>query len=386
MSEEYQALYATTSTNGSPLGSWLNPDGEVSGFDYVMNASNMEEFRERSFGLFMQLAIIVIIVYIFAWGAWRSLRSVIRAPYGFASWCCFIQALAGLLVNLINTVTKISSWPICRHQIQIDAVGLAIGRMTINALLLSKAYYANGKNKKMLAFGIIAILPEPATAYVLMALSEYAVTPTGSCSIYYPDWFPWMYSALDVPIHTIFSIAFISVVIRQYRALGSGAWNELRKNSVTFLAGIVVFKIFMLVLVASKLAGDATATLGLIEWVVCSCLIVHQHDSVRRAFKRSQNNSPTSHYATIGNDTAILESTKSGISYIRRQSAHSLSPPKSPPQTKFSRSYAVIREVVREQEPNEKDEGMVEAIELQPPFSTSPRTRGQQWRRPDNWN
>ncbi|KAI9592319.1 hypothetical protein BDF19DRAFT_416409 [Syncephalis fuscata] len=272
------------SNSASPA---INPLGEISGFDFVVQAhDDLKEARERMFGLTLQLSILVVILYIFIWETIRSVRLVRLMSNGFSTWCCLAQALTGTIVNLINLINKISSWPTCRHQMYVDAVGLSIGRMSINALLLAKAYYVNGKDRRLLIIGCLAMLPEPSIAYIIIAQCQYAVTAVGSCSLLYPAWFPWVYSALDVPIHIVFSAAFIFVVVRQYRLLGLAAWEKLQNDSITYLLGIVVFKIIMLLIVASRVAGDATATLALVEWVICSLLVIKQQESIREAFKK----------------------------------------------------------------------------------------------------
>ncbi|RKP06530.1 hypothetical protein THASP1DRAFT_31660 [Thamnocephalis sphaerospora] len=382
MTTDFRQLEVTLSSNGSPLGSWINPAGEISGFDYVMNATNMAQFRTRSYGLFLQLSIMIAIVYIFAWGTIRSSQIVRRSPHGFAAWCCLIQAAVGLGINIINVITKVSSWPICRHQIYVDAVGLCIGRITINALLLSKAYYSNGKSKRLLIAGIIAMIPEPATAYVLMGMSEYEVTDTGSCSIRYPEWFPWMYSGLDVPIHAVFSFAFILVVVRQYRALGSGAWAELRRDSIVYLAGIVIFKLFMLIVVASRVAGDATATIGLVEWVICSCLIVHQQNNVRRAFQRSRLPQSMRHRQNNSHQQSNADNeqaTGSRVSHRQIVHRHTPSQTRSPTKSQFERSYAIIRQTAMQ----DKGDNHIELAPVNEPHS--PSENSPHWRRPSEW-
>jgi hypothetical protein len=319
MTVEYVMVYNTELANCSSS-VMLIQNGGISGFDYVMNASNLDEFKARAFGLFTQLAVIVVATYIFAWGTHRSIINIWHMPYGFISWCCFLQALIGFLSNLINIITKLSSWPICRHQIQINAVGVCMGRMTINALLLAKAYYANEKSRKLLIFGSIAILFESTTAYALLARSSYVLTDFGSCTIRYPEWFPWTYALIDAPIHAVFSIAFIVVVIRYYRRFGSNAWKELRRNSIAFLFSIVLFKLLMLVLVLHEVAGDATGIFGLIEWVVCSCLVIHEHNSIRHALKHTDEEVKVSDSTSIRYETSIIEPGCHSYSYYRLSS------------------------------------------------------------------
>ena len=61
----------------------------------------------------------------------------------------------------------------------------------------------------------------------------------------FPAAAPWYRFVLDVAINILFSVVFLRVVIRQYRALGSECLHKLKRDGLFYMFNVMFSNIFV---------------------------------------------------------------------------------------------------------------------------------------------
>jgi hypothetical protein len=80
----------------------VHPDGEISVWNFLLAHKELEDARERLHGNFLQSSANAVIGTIFVHHLLRALNIVRRNPRNIASWFCFAQCLAGILMLISN--------------------------------------------------------------------------------------------------------------------------------------------------------------------------------------------------------------------------------------------------------------------------------------------
>ncbi|RKP05305.1 hypothetical protein THASP1DRAFT_32860 [Thamnocephalis sphaerospora] len=265
----------------------LHPMGELNSLDYIMLAQgNPEEMRARSGSLSMQLMFNVIFAFIFSRSLYLSIRMTYRRHRMLASWCCVLQAAAGVVYSLSSLAANLPNGPSCRATLWITGVGATISTLCVGSTLLQKAYAAHQRNRWLLVIGIILLLPQPIIIYIAWT-SPGLMTSVGGCLSCFPSYLPWVKLAMDLPINMVFSIAFLAVVYRQYRRYGLTAWARLVRNGIQTMCLVVLSNLICTFGVAFEVAGMLSEFFFILDWVVTSVLLVHHCNSMCTATERT---------------------------------------------------------------------------------------------------
>ncbi|RKP06593.1 hypothetical protein THASP1DRAFT_25117 [Thamnocephalis sphaerospora] len=267
----------------------LHPLGELNIIDYIMGAQgNLPEMRDRTRGALMQLSINVVANYVFFRNLIVSAKTLYRRPHVLATWCCLIQALAGVAYTLSALALVMPGGSSCRFALWDIGFGLAISPICVSIVLLQKAYVVHGRNRWLLGIGILLILPQPLVTYYLWT-SPAVMVPITACLSYYPEYFPWLKFGLDAPINAVFSLAFLSVVYNQYRQFGSGAWARLVRNGIQTMCFIVLSNFFCMLFAALEVLGLFSEMFFVVDWILTSLLLVHHCGNLRSTASGSNN-------------------------------------------------------------------------------------------------
>ncbi|KAI9592987.1 hypothetical protein BDF19DRAFT_450051 [Syncephalis fuscata] len=242
----------------------LNPKGEVSTWEFLLQHTNREDAQQRAFSCYIQGFINTIFLVVFVRNTWHASKLIYYKHTSSASWCCFLQAFMGLIVEGINVLAILPGAVPCRLTIWMSSLGMVVSSICVSICLLIRAYIIADRSRVLLV---------PSTNTV-----EFA------CIVTFPSYFPWYRFVLDITINCIFSIIFLRVIIAQYRKVGSDCWKKLKVDGVVYLFGVVLSNIFCAIVTAFKLAGDLSEMTFLFDWVLTSSLLIHQHASMRRAF------------------------------------------------------------------------------------------------------
>ncbi|RKP06940.1 hypothetical protein THASP1DRAFT_24823 [Thamnocephalis sphaerospora] len=272
----------------------LHPLGELNTIEYVMSAQgDIPEMRVRARGVFTQLSVNIIANYVFFRNLIISAKMLYRRPHILATWCCLIQALAGVTYTIFALTLTMPGGPSCRVTLWIVGVGLAISPICVSIVLLQKAYIVHARNRHLLIIGSILILPQPFVTYFAWA-SPATMVPSISCLSYYPSYAPWVKFATDAPINAASSVAFLIVVYRQYRQYGSGAWARLVRNGIQTMCLIVLSNLLCMLCAALEVLGLFSEMFIIMDWILTSLLLVHHCGNLRAT--ASLSNKPRVYY------------------------------------------------------------------------------------------
>ncbi|RKP04885.1 hypothetical protein THASP1DRAFT_33298 [Thamnocephalis sphaerospora] len=272
----------------------LHPLGELNTIEYVMEAQgDLPEMRARTRGALMQLSVNVVANYVFFRNMIISAKMLHRRPHVLATWCCLIQALAGIAYTIFALTLTMPGGPSCRVTLWNIGIGLAISPICVSIVLLQKAYIVHNRNRWLLIIGSVLILPQPLVTYYAWS-SPAVMVPITACLSYYPRYFPWVKFATDAPINTVFSLAFLIVVYRQYRQFGSGAWARLVRNGIQTMCLIVLSNFICMLCAALEVLGLFSEMFIVLDWILTSLLLVHHCGNLRSTATLSSR--PSAYY------------------------------------------------------------------------------------------
>jgi hypothetical protein len=244
------------------LGILVHPLGELSGFEHIFyNVDNIETMRLRTTGIFIQTFFHTILLVTFTYNTFKAIQQLRSRKYSLMAWCCIIQSLTGVIYCLTTLSSSIiPKGASCRVVLWTAGIGIVISSICVSIALLQQAYLAHGRNKKLLITGIIMIIPQPIVSYITMITPVIPIGGTG-CVLLYPDSLPWIKFALDAPINTVFSVAFIIVVYRQYRLRGKKAWKHLTRTGIRTFGSIILCNFICMLAAAIDILGIISSSL-----------------------------------------------------------------------------------------------------------------------------
>jgi hypothetical protein len=243
----------------------LNPLGEQSIWDFLMEHKSLEDARIRAHSHYIQALMSVFILATFVRNLYYAVILIFHKPKSTASWCCFLQALTGVISNTLNVATGLPGGPSCRICNWIYALGITISSICVSVCLLLRAYIITSKSKALLVVGVLLMLPLPATAWILWVEGVSMVTSDAGCITVFPSYLPWFRLVLDVSINTLFSAIFLKVVIHQYRNIGSQCWKRLQSDGILYLLCVAGSNISCATIVAFHLFSGFSEMMFLVD-------------------------------------------------------------------------------------------------------------------------
>jgi hypothetical protein len=274
------------------------PAGETNLVDYIMSTEDLDEMRLRTKGVLLQLIVDTTVCYIFIRNLILSIRRLYSNPTMLATWCCLIQAAAGIAFSIHAILMALPTGATCRHVIWNVAIGLAVSPVCVGIVLLHKAYLVHDQKLWILIVGSILLLPQIAIP-VIIWMSPAGVIPVTGCFSYYPLYFPFLKLALDLPINILFSVAFIIVVYRYYRRFGSSAWGHLMRNGIQIMCLVVFTNVFFMFLAAFEVFGLFSEMMFILDWGITSLLLVY-HCGTLKPKNVNLSNQPRTRHVMLG--------------------------------------------------------------------------------------
>ncbi|RKP06932.1 hypothetical protein THASP1DRAFT_31255 [Thamnocephalis sphaerospora] len=266
----------------------MHRSGDRNGFEFlVSDLDDPVETRIRFYGIALQLCMNSMIFAIFVRNFYRTMRMLIRSPHNLPSWCCAVQAGAGVIFGIIGLAFALPTTSSCRAAVWFSNISLPISNICVSVVLLQKAWLAHKKDNRLLLIGALLILPQPVTTYIVWALSPTMVVPHAGCVFHYPNYYPWLKFGIDMPINLVLSVAFLVVVIRQHRVFGSDTWAYLSRDGMIYMFCVILSNFACALIAAAKLANDFSDMFFLVDWVITSTLLIRQHEGVRVALQQS---------------------------------------------------------------------------------------------------
>ncbi|RKP07288.1 hypothetical protein THASP1DRAFT_30889 [Thamnocephalis sphaerospora] len=294
----------------------MHPQGELNAVDFVLQAQgDMEEMRLRQRSLIIQFFFNIMFAYLCAYNIIISVRILRKQKRVLAAWCCLLQALAGLTYTIGAMSSGMPGGPSCRRALWVAGFGMTLSPICVGITLLQKAYLVHHRNKRLLIVGIVLLLPQPLVLYYVL-ISPALMVPSAGCLLFYPLQLPWIKLALDAPINIIFSVAFITVVYRQYRLFGTAAWKELVRDGIQTMCIIVLSNIVCMLCIAFEVAGLFSEFFFIYDWVITSALL-GRHLSAQRNMRQARRAPLTANVMKDFSKIAAAPLTQQGGTELR---------------------------------------------------------------------
>ncbi|KAI8048985.1 hypothetical protein BDF22DRAFT_778775 [Syncephalis plumigaleata] len=275
----------------------LHPLGELNAGEYIFQASDdIKEMRRRSYGVYVQLFINVIVLHIFLHNLICSAKMLYVRYNSVSIWCCAIQTFAGLVFSAFSLSLGLPGGASCRVVMWCVAVCFVCGTLCTNTALLHKAYLAHNRSKKLLVAGIVLMLPQP---YIVYCVWDSPITIDGStgCLIHYSINFPWIKFGLDAPLNLVFSAAFLVVIYRQYKQFGSIAWEKLMSDGMQIMFLIILSNTICMMCALLEVAGIFSVVFFVFDWIITSFLLVQHCNTFRHQANSSLAMKPRTAFA-----------------------------------------------------------------------------------------
>ncbi|RKP05307.1 hypothetical protein THASP1DRAFT_32856 [Thamnocephalis sphaerospora] len=267
----------------------LYPAGEKTSFECMAaDHDNLQELRSLATNMYLLKVINIVSAYVF-FHALRIAIGLLRTrPRAVATWCCTLQAVSGVIYNIISLTGILPSGGSCRQLMWAGAAGMSISDLCISIVLLQKAYAVYNRRRWILAFIPLIVIAAPVITYIAWA-SPVILSPTCGCGFIYPAYFPWLRFGLYVPLDVGFSTVFIIIMHRQLRLFGSSAWKQLKKDGIQTIMCLLISHLICLILLAFALSGNAAGVTMGIDWAIAGLLLpahirTTQSTSVARPF------------------------------------------------------------------------------------------------------
>jgi hypothetical protein len=137
----------------------LNPDGEISTWNFLLQHTSIQDTQQRAFSCYIQGFINTVFTIIFLRNTWHALELVYFKHKSAASWCCFLQALMGLIVESINALAILPGAVSCRLTIWMTSFDMTVSSICVSICLLLQAYIIMNNNRVLLALSILLMIP-----------------------------------------------------------------------------------------------------------------------------------------------------------------------------------------------------------------------------------
>ncbi|KAI8366811.1 uncharacterized protein BYT42DRAFT_587940 [Radiomyces spectabilis] len=209
---------------------------------------------------------------------WQSMRSgwmfyMARKPIHFV---VFAQAVLGVVVTFVTLLTSLVEIS-CYFQLAFSIIGVNLGDIALQSVLLWKAYLGNSRSKVILGIGVL-----PLIGIVVFIWTNFTGAPSSSiyrqgvCDTYYPGNIVIIKAALDFSSNIFLSFCFLLVIYRHYRILGTSVQKTLIKEGLIYCFGVCTSNVLTGILLTLKVLGGSTPVLYTIDWYLASYLIIKQ--------------------------------------------------------------------------------------------------------------
>ncbi|CAO3612411.1 unnamed protein product [Cunninghamella blakesleeana] len=188
----------------------------------------------------------------------------------------FSQTILGIAVTIVTLLTSLV--PVdCTFRLLFSVIGVNLGDISLQFILLWKAYLGNNRSKIILYVGItplIGIFAFIALNITIGRSETYFLE--GVCATVYPDYIVVVKAVLDFFSNIFLSACFLLVIYRHYRVLGSGIQRTLIKEGLIYCFGVCISNIATGICMFYRVLGGSTPVLYTIDWYLASYLIIKQ--------------------------------------------------------------------------------------------------------------
>ncbi|KAI8378841.1 hypothetical protein EDC96DRAFT_604502 [Choanephora cucurbitarum] len=188
----------------------------------------------------------------------------------------FFQALLGVITTLITLLTSINLIS-CEFRLYFSIVGVNVGDISLQFVLLWKAYLGNNRSKPILFVGMLPIIGIIVFIFINLTIGRSRTDPLlGICSTSYAVYIVVVKAVIDCSSNAFLSACFILVIYKHYRVLGSSIQKTLLTEGLIYCFGVCFSNIVTGILLAMAVLGGDSPILYTIDWYLASYLIIKQ--------------------------------------------------------------------------------------------------------------
>ncbi|CEG69383.1 hypothetical protein RMATCC62417_05469 [Rhizopus microsporus] len=188
----------------------------------------------------------------------------------------FLQSVLGVVVTFVTLLVCIVEVD-CTFRLFFSVVGVNIGDMALQFVLLWKAFLGNERSKLILFVGSIPII-----SIAVFIVINLTIGRSGSflqesvCLTNYPTYIVITKAAIDFTSNVFLSACFILVIYRHYRLFGNSIQRTLLKEGLLYCFGVCFSNIICGILLTLEVIGGNTPVLYTIDWYLASYLVIKQ--------------------------------------------------------------------------------------------------------------
>ncbi|KAI9592986.1 hypothetical protein BDF19DRAFT_450050 [Syncephalis fuscata] len=208
---------------------------------------------------FKQTLINSVLLVIFTRNLWRAFKLVYHSSTSISSWCCFLQALMGVINSSICILSIFPHGPTCRHSVWSAAFGMGFSSTC------------------------------PSTIVVAWLFTTVENTVDEACIVNIPNYYPWLRLSTDLSSNLVLSVLFLRVVIKLYFKMGSKCWERLKSDGFLYTFGVIISNILCAIFTVMQFGGRLSEMMFLCDWLITSVLLIYQHEGMRKAFSNHSN-------------------------------------------------------------------------------------------------
>ncbi|KAG0174476.1 hypothetical protein DFQ28_006454 [Apophysomyces sp. BC1034] len=209
---------------------------------------------------------------------WQSIRSgwmLYKARKPIQA-IVFAQAMLGVVVTFVTLLASLIEMD-CNSRLFFSVIGVNLGDIALQSVLLWKAYIGNNRSKAILVFGAIPIVALVFFIGLNLTIGRSSSFYGGGvCMTEYPMYIVIIKATIDFTSNTFLSLCFLLVINRYYRFFGKSIQRMLLKEGLIYCFGVCISNIVTGILLTQRVLGGATPIIYTIDWYLASYLIIKQ--------------------------------------------------------------------------------------------------------------
>ncbi|ORE08263.1 hypothetical protein BCV72DRAFT_203902 [Rhizopus microsporus var. microsporus] len=149
----------------------------------------------------------------------------------------FLQSVLGAVVTFVTLLVCIVEVD-CTFRLFFSVVGVNVGDMALQFVLLWKAFLGNERSKLVLFVGSIPIISIAVFIVINLTVGRSgSFLQEGVCLTNYPTYIVIIKAAIDFTSNVFLSACFILVIYRHYRLFGNSIQRTLLKEGLLYCIG-----------------------------------------------------------------------------------------------------------------------------------------------------
>ncbi|KAI8055328.1 hypothetical protein BDF22DRAFT_676564 [Syncephalis plumigaleata] len=282
------------------------------------NAKDLETTRVLYHSLVRELFFDVIMLIVFLHNFLRILPVLHTYKYKIAPLCCLTISITGVIyMGGFSLQMKAFTGPSCRIVASTALAGLTVNAVASSIFMMEHAYMVHNRNRVLLMGGAISALSCIITTAIYWSSFNGGFTPTGTCHANFPFTYSYVRYIIEVTGLTIFFMAFMYVVYRQYTYDKAACWSKITRIGVLTILLLLLIRLFFSLSIAFKLLGASSSYLLIFDWLFTSTLLSEYTYYMRPTKSKSTLPSENKQAKTYFSLNVSSRRTRDVVSFIK---------------------------------------------------------------------